>query len=609
MQIITVDFETYYAQDFSLTKQTTEEYIRSPQFQVIGVGVKVGGGDTWWASGTHEQLKEYLQQFDWENSILLAHNTKFDGAILNWIFDIRPKVYADTLCMARALHGVEVGASLKALTDRYGIGAKGTEVVNAKGLRREDFSEEQLDRYGDYCVNDVELTYQLCNIFMQAGFPKQEMKIIDLTLRMFVEPMLDLDLGALESHLIGVKQAKEDLLEASGVDKKDLMSNPKFAELLRELGVVPPMKISATTGKEAYAFAKSDEAFKALEEHPDARVQGLVAARLGNKSTLEETRTQRFIDICNRGLLPVPVKYYAAHTGRWGGDDKINMQNLPSRGPNAKQLKSSIIAPEGYTIIDCDSSQIEARVLAWFAGQHDLVQAFANKEDVYKKMAATIYGVAESDVDKHQRAVGKAVILGAGYGMGSVRFQDQLRTFGVEIELDEARRIIDVYRHANAAIKNLWKGAGDMLRYLANGDKLNFGLEGVLDVKPEESGILLPSGLMLRYDGLAGEQGEKGIEYTYKTRRGRNRIYGGKVVENVCQALARCIIGEQMLAISERYRVVLTVHDSVVCCVPDEEVSEARAYIEECMRRTPDWAKGLPLDCESGIGKSYGECE
>ena len=608
MDLITVDFETYYSKDFSLSKMTTEEYIRSPYFQVIGVGVKVNNGSTEWASGTHEQLKEYLDEFDWADAMVLAHNTMFDGAILSWIFDVHPRVYADTLCMGRAIHGVEVGGSLKALTERYGIGEKGTEVVNAMGLRREDFPADQLDRYGDYCVNDVELTYKLFSI-MGKDFPKQELKLIDLTLRMFIEPILELDLGLLEEHLEEVKDRKEKLLTEAGVDKADLMSNPKFAELLKSQGVEPPMKVSPTTGKETFAFAKSDEEFKALAEHENDQVQSLVAARLGTKSTLEETRTQRFIDIAKRGTLPVPVRYYAAHTGRWGGDDKINLQNLPSRGPNAKKLKSSIVAPEGHMIIDADSAQIEARVLAWLAGQDDLVDAFAKGEDVYVKMASKIYGKAEDQIAKQERFVGKTTILGAGYGMGAVKFQAQLKTFGTDMDLDEARRVINIYRQANDKISELWREAQTMLAHLSRGDAYNFGRDGVLTVAPAASSIRLPSNLLMRYDDLKAEQTDKGYQFDYKTRRGRNYIYGGKVVENVCQGIARCIIGEQMLKISKRYNVVLTVHDSIACCVPESEVEEARGYIEQCMRWTPDWAEGLPINCESGVGKSYGECE
>jgi len=609
MDLITIDFETFYSQDFSLSKMTTEAYVRDPRFEVIGVSVKVNNGRTEWASGTHEQLKNYFSGFAWEDSMVLAHNTMFDGAILSWLFDIHPRVWADTLCIGRAVHGVEVGGSLKALAERYQIGVKGTEVLDAKGKRRLDFTDEELDKYGDYCINDVELTYKLFGI-MGKKFPRQELRVIDLTLRMFIEPMLDLDLGLLEQHLEDTKDIKDKLLLDAGVDKKDLMSNPKFAELLKGVGVIPPMKTSPTTGKETYAFAKSDEAFKALLEHEDVRVQALVNARLGNKSTLEETRTQRFIDISKRGLLPVPVRYYAAHTGRWGGADKINLQNLPSRGPNGKKLKKSMIAPDGYVLIDCDSSQIEARVLAWLAGQGDLTEAFRVGDDVYKKMAMSIYGVnREEDVTKDQRFVGKTTILGAGYGMGAVRFKEQLQSFGFDMDLDEARRVISVYREANFKITTLWRDAGYMLENMARGDSVQFGLDGVVAVDAAKKAIMLPSGLLMRYDELAGEQGERGVEYTYKVRRGRNRIYGGKVIENVCQAVARCIIGEQMLKIAKRYRVVLTVHDSVVCCVPEEEVVEAQEYIESCMRWTPHWAAGMPVNCESGIGKSYGDCE
>ena len=609
MDLITLDFETFYDRDFSLRKMTTEAYVRDPRFEVIGVGVKLNKQPTEWASGTHEEIKEYLKGFPWETAMLLCHNTMFDGAILSWRFDIRPRMYTDTLCIARALHGTEARASLAAVSERYGVGTKGYEVLNALGKRRGDFAPEDLDRYGDYCVNDVDLTYKLFSI-MAKRFPREELRLIDATLRMFTEPTLDLDRDLLRSHLQDVKKRKEDLLADAGItDKKDLMSNPKFAELLKGFGVKPPMKISPTTEKETFAFAKNDEAFKLLLEHEDDRVQALVAARLGTKSTLEETRTQRFIDIADRGLLPVPVRYYAAHTGRWGGDDKINLQNLPSRGPNGKKLKGSIVAPEGHSLIDCDSSQIEARVLAWLAGQDDLTKQFADGEDVYKYMASSIYNVPVDGVSKDQRFVGKTTILGAGYGMGAVKFQAQLQGMGVYIELDEARRIIQVYRDANGSISSLWRAANNTVQYLQRGDAVDFGRKGILTVDANHSAIILPSGLPMFYHGLAAEKSERGYEYTYKTRKGPNRIYGGKVVENVCQAVARCIIGHQMLLIAKRYKVVLTVHDSVVACVTDDELDTARAYVEECMNQIPKWAEGLPITCESGVGKSYGECE
>ena len=414
MDILTIDFETYYSQTFSLSKLTTEEYIRDPQFETIGVAVKRNGEPSEWFAGTKAQTKRWLDKWDWDNSVAVAHNAMFDMAILNWQFDIRPKRIADTLSMARAVDGPDAGNSLAKAAERHGLGVKGTEVLNALGKRRIDFTVEEMARYGDYCINDADLTYELFLKLMQ-GFPTSELRLIDLTLRMFTEPALELDAKALKTHLDDVQTRKARLLDKALVDKEQIMSNPKLAELLTMLGVVPPTKISARTGKEAFAFAKNDEEFKALLDHENPIVQAVVAARLGVKSTLEETRTERFIDIANRGPLPVPLRYYGAHTGRWSGEDKINLQNLP-RG---SALKKAVLAPEGHVFIDCDSSQIEARTLAWLAGQDDLVEAFDKGEDVYKIMASSIYGVAEKDVTKDQRFVGKTTILGAGYGMGA----------------------------------------------------------------------------------------------------------------------------------------------------------------------------------------------
>tara|TARA_R110000751_G_scaffold79304_6_gene159879 strand:- start:5859 stop:7721 length:1863 start_codon:yes stop_codon:yes gene_type:complete len=608
MDIITVDFETYYDKQFSLSKLTTEQYVRSPEFEVIGLAVKVNNGDTDWISGPFNAVKDYLHaNYDWEGSAVLAHNTLFDGAILSWLLNIHPKLWLDTLCMGRALHGTEVGGSLKYLADMYEIGEKGNEILNALGKHRNDFNEEELERYGDYCIQDVELTYQLFDIFLKV-FPKKELKVIDMTLRMFIDPVLELDVDKLEDHLVTLQGQKEKLLEECGIEKTELMSNPKFAKALESLGVVPPMKTSLRTGKEAFAFAKNDEEFKALQEHDDARVQALVAARIGLKSTLEETRTERFIGIGIRGVMPVPIRYYAAHTGRWGGSDKINLQNLPSRGPNAKVLKSCICAPEGHTLIEADSAQIEARVLAWLSGQVDLVRAFEKGEDVYKKMAATIYNKSVDEIDSAQRFIGKTTILGAGYGMGAVKFQGQLKGFGVDVGEEECKRIIQVYRSANGAISQLWRDAQNALMGMYQNERYGVGKEGVLRILPEVQGIRLPSGLIMRYGDLKAEEGEMGLQFSYKTRRGRVNIYGGKVIENVCQGIARCVMSDQMLLISKRYPILLTVHDSVVCCVPDSEVNEAAAYVDSCMRHTPAWAQGLPVRGDVETGKNYGEC-
>jgi DNA polymerase I-like protein with 3'-5' exonuclease and polymerase domains len=1188
VQVITLDFETFYDRTFSLSKMTTEEYIRDELFEVIGVGVKVNDGETQWFSGTVKKTSEFLDQFDWANSIAVAHNAMFDMAILNWHFDIRPKMIADTLSILRAVDGPDAGNSLAKAAERYGLGKKGDEVINALGKGRLDFTPDELERYGEYCKNDVELTYQL---FQRVAplVPKLEAKLIDLTIRMFSEPVLELDKCVLEDHLVSVRQKKEKLMAAVEADKSVLMSNPQLAALLQQMKVVPPTKISPTTGKTTWAFGKTDEGFKALLDHPNPKVQAIVAARMGVKSTLEETRTERFIGIADRGTLPVPLRYYAAHcltgdaevltrtgwvslehwkggdivqwspdgvlkfaaatanrfevdedlvvanaryhkaaytkghtvpgfsgrgvfktlragdlltkrieiplcgslggsediseldvrlaamvqadgsirddkqdravrfgfrkprkvarckqllreagieysttvepngttrirvgrlewhplvkllsgsnknflptlldapfaaklafmeeiafwdgdvephsrgytytstnehnarfiqtmahltgmsafvsereregwskayrvyvrrggatrseprhystkrhfgfvycpttetgyflmrqnghitvtgnTGRWGGDDKVNLQNLPRKSP----LKKAMLAPDGYTFIDCDSSQIEARTLAWLAGQDDLVEAFDKGEDVYKIMASRIYGVSVDEVTDTQRFVGKTTILGClaegtlvltdrgwvaieavttddrlwdgeewvchqglvkkgiketlslcglwltpdhkvlcgtqwleaqsvaqdsatlslaldtgavtwlspgtskasegallhssssvtadvlstpwteitsrisrahaappavgakgtvnvigstlphfltnsteyafltgfrpqsavatspvigstptteveaslyvssgattaqrssntsrpcpdgttpsstwigritavgmnpatygsspvqittrtgersasyrrssmtydiayagprnrytvatdagpiivhncGYGMGADKFQMQLKAFGVELPLTECRHIISTYRQTYSAIPQLWFSAGRALTALQSQRTSQLGREGVLAV--DLLGIKLPNGMYIRYPNL---REDKDGQLIYDTKRGRatipTRIYGGKVIENVCQALARIVIGEQLLMVARRYRVVMTVHDAVGCIAPVEEAAEARAFVEQCMRMRPKWASGLPLNCESKIGASYG---
>ena len=608
MQILTLDFETFYDREFSLSKMTTEEYIRSELFETIGVAVQLGTYKPEWFSGTHKEIKKFLQKFDWNNSVVIAHNAMFDMAILNWHYDIRPKKIADTLSMARALHGIEVGGSLAALAAYYGLGEKGTEVVNALGKRRIDFSAEDLSRYGDYCINDVDLTFQLfCRL--ANGFPLSELNLIDLTIRMFTEPVLKLDVGVLKDHLADVQAVKAALLDTIDESKDMLMSNPQFAELLRVHGVEPPTKISATTGKETYAFSKTDEAFKALLEHKNPAVQALVTARLGVKSTIEETRTQRFVEIAARGALPIPLRYYAAHTGRWGGDDKVNMQNLPRTSP----LKRAIIAPEGYVVIDSDSSQIEARTLAWLAGQNDLVEAFDRGEDVYKIMASSIYNKPIDEIVKSERFVGKMTILGAGYGMGATKFRAQLKNFGVVLSEEECMHIIRVYRETYPMIPRLWQQAGEALKAILGDRTAPLGREGVLVVEGTK-GIRLPNDLYIKYPNLRWmETQENGRpKFVYDSKKGRavvpNYIYGGKAVENVCQALARIAIGEQMLLIAKKHRVVMTVHDAIACVVPTAESDAAQKFVEATMRVRPKWAPDLPLDCESGVGQSYGDC-
>ncbi len=626
MDIVTIDFETYYDREYSLSKMTTEAYVRDPRFEVIGVGVKINDHPTDWYSG--DNPGRFLKSLSYKDKAILCHNTVFDGAILSWHFGIEPKLWLDTLSMARPLHNVNVGGSLKALTTYYALGAKGDEVINALGKRRKDFSSEELSRYAAYCVNDVDLTYKLFHK-MKGRFTPDELRVIDITMRMYTDPTIELDRDMLTQHLFDVVNRKSDLVAELGLDcteeeaKKVLMSNEKFANFLTTLGVNPPVKISPRTNKTAFAFSKSDKAFTDLLEHPNPLVQNAVAARLGVKSTIEQSRTQSLISVAERGKLPIMLNYYGAHTGRFSGGDKMNLQNLPRGGT----LRKSLCAPEGKVLIACDSAQIEARMVAWVSDQSDLLQAFREGRDVYSEFASEVYGKKVTKADKLERFVGKTCILGLGYGMGAIKFRDALAIgqggIKVEIEASDAQRIVGLYRSKNHRIAGFWNRCGRVLDDLvAQRTGQVIPMRSLLDYK--DNSIILPNRLSIQYPMLQMSESGDGYFYISDGRTYRKvvvakltgesaeglpwvRIYGGKVTENIVQALARIVVTTQMARIATRYKIVLQVHDEVVCCVDEDEAEEAKAFIMQCMSTPPSWAPDLPVACEADIGKNYGE--
>ena len=611
MDIVTIDFETYYDKDYSLSKLTTEAYVRSPDFEIIGVGIKVNNHPTDWYSGNN--FKSFLTSLDYRDKAILCHNTAFDGVILAWHFGIRPRLWLDTLSMARPSHNITVGGSLKALVEHYGLGAKGDEVINALGKRKADFTPDELARYASYCVNDVDLTYALFNK-LKVGFPASELLVIDQTLRMYTEPVIELDVPLLTQHLIDVRDRKQALMDEVDITTEDIMSNPKFATVLQRLGVEPPTKTSLRTGKEAWAFSKTDKGFTDLLEHPDPRVQAVVSARLGVKTTIEETRTEALIGVAGRGALPIMLNYYGAHTGRFSGGDKLNLQNLPSRdGKNT--IRRSLKAPTGQVLIACDSSQIEARTVAWVAGQEDLLQAFREKRDVYSEFASEVYGRKITKTDKVERFVGKTCILGLGYGMGAEKLRRTLELgaggISVKLDINEATRIVKIYRAKNHKIVAFWNRCGSMLTTMVQG-----GSGNLHDAIPFDStGIILPNKLRIHYPALRSNA--NGFEYVGDARQYRKhktkadvewtRIYGGKVTENLVQALAALVIREQMATVGQKFKVAFQVHDEIIITAPESGATDAQQYLEQVMSTPPKWAPDLPVACESGYATNYGD--
>jgi len=632
MKITVLDFETYYDKEYSLRKMTPVEYILDYRFEAIGCAVKEFKAAPYWVDGP--DLPKFFAQLD-KNQGIASHNALFDMCVAAWRYGYTPRLIVDTLGMSRACLGHKLTSlSLDSVAQHLGLGVKGKTVHKVEGMSRAAIIAAGLyQEYAGYSMDDASLCEGIVEKLLIGGhFPVNELAVMDMVLRCAIEPSFKLNRDLLAQHLHTVTEQKNTLLGqamllgASG--KSDLMSNDRFAELLRGLGVEPPMKTSPVTGKVTYAFAKTDVDFLDLQEHDDPAVQALVAARLGNKSTIEETRTQRLINISNlewpgKGqacLMPVPLKFSGAHTHRMSGDWKLNEQNLPARGGN-NTIRRAHEAPEGHRVVAVDSSQIEARLVAWLAGQHDLVQGFANKEDIYSQFASEVFGrpVNRKLPDPEQIAmgfVGKQGVLGLGYGLGWEKFRRRVKSdsknqLGTAIELsdEESMRVVSTYRRKYDRVPALWKNLNyNAIPVLAGG--------GTFQVGPcvfEKGSILLPSGLRLWYDNLENRDGEWWFTYGRK----KKKIYGGKLLENICQALARVLTFDAALRIQKRTtdelgylaRLKLQAHDENVFIVPNEIVAPTKQIAVEEMCRLPSWATGLPLAAEAGDGPSYGEAK
>jgi DNA polymerase len=638
MNLITLDFETFYDRAFSLSKITTEEYIRSPQFETIGVAVKVNDGETEWFSGDFKETKKFLQKFDIPNNAICAQNAHFDGAILNWIYNIKPARIVDTLSMANVLHGINESCSLKNTAKLYGIGQKGEEVLKAIGKRRLDFSPRELAEYGEYCRNDVELTYTLAR-FMMPQFSKKELKLIDLTVRMFTEPALKLEKKILEKALYELGLNRRNLMlrlmNALGIKneeelKKQLMSNEKFAQLLKENGVEPPKKISATTGKETYAFAKTDEEFTVLEDHPNPTIQALYAARMGFKSTIGITRAEAFLAISERGTFPFPLKYSGASvTHRWSGFD-VNPQNLSRIDPDnpkpSDALRYAIHAPAGYKLVVADLSNIELRLGLWLAGQEDKLELIKQGIDLYRDFASRAYNVPYESIGKKDpmRFVGKCASLSLIYGTGAAKLKNTIRiqSKGANIITDqEAMNLTKLYRTDYAKVVDMWNKGTSVLDALLQDQTKTYCHNDVVHIGPafkdaaalmfNVNGLIKPNGMVLTYPDLKKTKNKETgkDEYTYQQRHGRDKVYGSKVFQRCTQSLARDIMAEIIVSISRKYRVVGTVHDEILLLVEEDNAERALEDLLTTMRTPPDWAPDLPLDAEGGIAESYGDAK
>lgn len=612
--VIVLDFETYYAKDYTLEDLTTTEYVLDSRFQVIGFAYSLDGQRPQWHSSDHATLAMLLRTLPFDDAVVVCHNAIFDGAILEWVFGIRPARYFCTMMGSRPYVAPYRGkVSLAACAEHFQVGVKGKEVLNFIGMRREDFSPTQLAAYGAYCCNDVGLTIPIYQALIRR-LPADEQQILDLTIKKFTRPRLRLDADKIKSRLeeVQVDKAKALLALPNGVSKDDLMSNLRFANVLEKLGVAVPRKLSATTGLPTYAFAKTDTDFIALRNHHDPKVRALIEARLLWKSTLEETRLERFLSISQlTDFLPVALLYYGAHTGRFSGLDKLNLQNLPRGG----DLRKAIVAPPGWKVVTADLSQIEARIVATLAEQWDLVLAFANGEDIYSSFATTAYGyqVAKKS-HPTERFVGKTCVLGLGYGMGAPKLLATLIAQAAKqgivlVNMNEqvSDRLVKTYRRTYFKIPQLWKQMDRLLSYMVEGGQHRWKM---LTIKPGR--IELPNGMPLIYPKIARDSMNQIFYEGYVGKGGKARIpmWGGALLENVVQALAQIILKRAELRLTHAgLPAALQVHDELVYVVPDPWVDRVKQAVTKALLAPVDWLPQLPLACEVGVGQSYGDAK
>jgi DNA polymerase len=616
MQKLTLDFETYYDDVYSLRKMPTAQYVYDERFHIHGLGVKFEDGESRYFDNLTD-IENFLDAIDWNSTIVIGHNLLFDALILKVHFHYVAAEYIDTKYLAKQVMSYLPRHDLQYLAAKLNIGKKLKRALhNVKGKRV--LTKEESEELGIYCKHDCDLTWGIYDRLF--GFsPEKEFKLMSLTTRMMVNPQFEVDVPLLKDFLQGLEEERAELVKASGVSLTTLRSTAKMVAALEPYGVTPPQKVSPSDPDGVIminTFEKDHPEIAELLIHPEPAVRNIIKARLNVMSSIQINRAKRFIAVgeATGGVFPIPLVYCAAHTGRWGGTDKLNAQNIPP-GP----LREALMAPRHHVVLPVDLGQIEARITAWLAEHFELLLKFADPDlDPYCDFAAEFFNMSLEEVvalgkKSKERFVGKTCILGLGFGMGWKRLRYEFLTkhawTGIVLSKDDAFRAVDLYRTLNLPIKLFW----DFLTYTVI-PRIATAPEGTeYGYKCFQYGkdyIRLPSGRCLLYPNLRATEGEwpdgqPKLEWIYDYKNGTEKLYGGKLTENLAQGIARDLNGDYMLEIDKEYPLATMTHDENVVVVHKAKADEAYEYMHNIMTTPPEWAPDLPLEAEGAYNERY----
>lgn len=688
--LVVIDFETYWdSKTYTLSKMGPIEYVRNEKFtpQLCAFTLSNGSCCVDCSVVEHERLRTTFENLDTHDVAWCGHNMHgFDSLILSEFFDFHPQKIYDTIAMMRWTGLSRVcRESHAALTEFLGNGNKaaGTVVSDHKQWP-DDFTPEERAFFIQYCKDDAAQCYQNAQAMLPYMTP-DALRFMSITARMATEPSFVLDEDLLLEYLsdldAAADKARQELMAMFSFQTNAdmlaaLRSADKFADMLRSLGVEPPLKESAAKTKTkreklqlaadagrpgaaeelenmqpvmTYAFSKTDVDFVLMQDHPDPRVALLVRTRLQLNSSIDRSRAETLLKFARMHKpLPIMLGAWLAHTGRYSAGasadagtktDKLQFQNLSKRDPSKRKLRQAIKVPKGKVVVACDSSQIEARGLAFVANEVGLLTQFREGRDPYSELAETIFGVPWQDIKagakagdkkmKMYRNTGKSCVLSCGYSVGHHKYSNTLLRQGIHLheDLDRhhelARYAHGIYRAAHPNIVAFWKTAENVLEAMLRGESGTFGgpnndiyTFGIMPVGPRTDlcvpSVRFPSGYILRYPGLRAERNDRGKwQFVYDTYKGASKIpthiYGGAFTNNLVQGLSFVdVIMYQGCRMDEAgIKLACNIHDAWASVVPEEQGEYVKQQMLHYMSMVPPALNGLPVACEAEIGTTF----